>query len=320
MRPAGSRPVIFGMVTTSRSHRYTHVALDSFARWTSLESGDRFYLIDNNADFELDSRLTAQPATAAFSVRLECIRNAGPRGFSANANQLIERALATQSDLIFMNNDLVFTKDWLLPLLAGEASIVSPLCNRDVQYALSAVIPKTSHVSHVFALHAVMELKEYLDSPACFDAIVECHRKTADGYAPTLHVPFFCIRLPFAVLAQVGKFDERFGNGGGEDYDYGLRAYLAGFDIRVSLASFILHFQGKSSWAGGETKEEQLKREEQFFRHFIAKWGNDLFELVLRENTAMLKKAPPITEEAPFDSYRGVIRTLMGSLSPAIKM
>jgi GT2 family glycosyltransferase len=233
---------------------------------------------------------------------------------------MIERALGAGADLIFMNNDLVFGKEWLPPLLEGDNAIVSPLCNRDVQYAISAVIPKTGHVSHVFALSSVMELKDYEGNAACFDAIVESHRRIGAGFTSVLHVPFFCVRIPFAVLEKVGKFDEQFGNGGGEDYDYGLRAYLAGHEIRVVLSSFILHFQGKSSWAGGETKEEQRAREEQFFRRFIEKWGNDLFELVLRENTAMLSKAPPVNPERPAESFRECIRVLKGLHAPAVKL
>jgi GT2 family glycosyltransferase len=308
------------MVTTSRSHPYTHVALESFARHTTLGPADNFFLIDNNSDFIQRPDLRTAPASATFAARIEMIRNPSPRGFSANANQMIERALNTGADLIFMNNDLVFAPNWLPPLLEGESAIVSPLCNRDVQYAISAVIPKTGHVSHVFALSAVMELKEYEGNAACFDAIAESHQRVAAGYTSALHVPFFCIRIPYAVLELVGRFDEQFGNGGGEDYDYGLRAYLAGSEIKISLASFILHFQGKSSWAGGETKEEQRAREEKFFQHFIQKWGNDLFELVLRENVAMLSKTPPIDPERPAESFRESIRILKGGLAPAIRM
>jgi len=315
-----NRPIIFGMVTTSRSHSYTEIALESFARWTNLRNEDTFCLIDNDSDFEFSPALHSSPARSAFAERIELLKNSAPKGFSANANQLIARALATSSDLIFMNNDLVFTREWLTPLLMGEHAIVSPLCNRDVQYAISTVIPKNSHVSHVFALSGIMELKDYVGNEACFEAIAECHRRGVTGYAPVLNVPFFCIRLPFAVLERVGKFDEEYGNGGGEDYDYGLRAYLAGSEIQIALGSFILHFQGRSSWAGGETKEEQRLREERFFNHFISKWGRDLFDLILRENVKILDKTPQFNPERPADSFRSSIHALKGELAPAIRL
>ena len=88
----------------------------------------------------------------------------------------------------------------------------------------------------------------------------------------------------------------------------------------MALRSFVLHFQGRSSWAGGESQAEQLKREEQFFKRFIDKWGQDLFELILREKVDILKKAPPIQEQNRAESLRQVVVALKGALSPQIKI
>lgn len=302
-------PIIFGMVTTSRSHPYTHAALASFFRWTTLQEKDRFFLIDNNGDFKPQNQYP-----------IDRISNPQPLGFSANANQAIGYALENRADLLFLNNDLIFAKNWLEPLVSVTDSIVSPLCNRDVHYANSTVIPKTSHVAHTFSLRTVMELRDYIGNEACFDAIVEAHQRGTDGHYATLNVPFFCIRIPYRILSAVGRFDEAFGNGGGEDYDYALRTYLAGYQVQVALRSFVLHFQGRSSWAGGESQAEQLKREEQFFKRFIDKWGQDLFELILREKVDILKKAPPIQEQNRAESLRQVVVALKGALSPQIKI
>lgn len=309
MQHTNKNPIYFGMVTTTRSHAYTYPALASFFRWTTLSDKDRFFLIDNNADY------TQPEAFPIFTIK-----NESPRGFSANVNQIISKCLEARADIIFLNNDLIFSKNWLMPLCLQQHSILSPLCNRDVQYANTTLIPKTSSVSNTFILKMVMELQEYLGNEASFDAIVEGHQKQAQGYYPTLNVPFFCIKIPYEILQVVGKFDEEFGNGGGEDYDYGLRAYLAGYDIQIALASYILHFQGRSSWAGGETKEEQLRREEKFFKHFISKWGMDLFELILREKVEILNKAPPLLEHQRTASLREAIKVLKGTNNPAIKL
>jgi len=47
--------IYYGMVNTTRSSAYTLPALQSFFRHTPLGAGDRFFLFDNDADFELPS-------------------------------------------------------------------------------------------------------------------------------------------------------------------------------------------------------------------------------------------------------------------------
>jgi len=150
---------------------------------------------------------------------------------------MITEALATASDLFFMNNDVIYTDDWLTPLLGNDRAILSPVSNREVQYAGSAVVVSTQHVATTMVLKAPMDLSEYLESPRMFQALAEAHRKTGSGYLPLLVFPFFCVKLPLPVLQSVGKFDEAFGRAGGEDYDYALRAWLAGFEVKLALKS-----------------------------------------------------------------------------------
>jgi GT2 family glycosyltransferase len=94
-------------------------------------------------------------------------------------------------------------------------------------------------------------------------------------------MPFYCFRLPRRVYATIGRFDEGFGRGGGEDVDYRVRAYLAGFETYLALESYILHFQGKSTWQGGETTPEQRARELEYRTHFRRKWGDELAAIFL---------------------------------------
>jgi len=48
------------------------------------------------------------------------------------------------------------------------------------------------------------------------------------------------------VLEEIGSFDERFRDGGGEDYDFMSRAYGAGYRCLSTSASWIHHFWGQS--------------------------------------------------------------------------
>src|SRR5207248_10955955 len=108
------------MVTMTKSASYTVPALDSFFQHTPMREGDRFILLDNDADFDLPERFAA----------VELVRNDRPRGFADNVNQILTRAAPAGADIIFLNNDIIFTKGWLSPLLATDTAIVVPLCNQ----------------------------------------------------------------------------------------------------------------------------------------------------------------------------------------------
>ena len=272
----------FAMVTTTGSRDYTPFALRSFFKHTELGGEDKFFLIDNDSDFEVD----------ALEVECPLIRicNPAPLGFAENVNQIISRALTENASVVFLNNDLVFPSHWFEPLRSDEPVIASPLSNREVQYAASVHVIKTQSVAKLFVTGMEMKLDDYIGSEAALEAIAEAHRSKAQGVLSVYVLPFFAIRLPFAVLKSVGYFDTSFGAAGGEDYDYCLRARLAGFDVRYILNSWILHFYGKSTWSGVEDPDMRRKREANFMRVFREKWGEDLFELLLHEDLTVIER------------------------------
>jgi GT2 family glycosyltransferase len=294
---------IFGMVTTRASDKYTLPALESFFRHTPIQPEDAFYLIDNDNSWEAPS--------GPLAARIKIIRNQQPKGFAANANQAVDLALSAKADLYFLNNDLIFPKNWITPLLVDDTSILSPLSPRELQYATSMINTKTKGVSSTFVITNPMDLETYLESPAAFDYVAEVHRKNAEGYWSIYTAPFFCIKIPYAVLKAVGHLDESYGVGGGEDYDYCLRAILAGFSVKCALASYILHFGGKSTWAGPEDAARREAREEQFMRVFEAKWGSKLFQLILRERSDIVTTSPELNELQQAGRLKEVVEKLL---------
>jgi hypothetical protein len=281
------RPRLFAMVTTLASREYTTYALQTFFETTPLRDSDTVVLISND-----DPNAAALVPSNARGLRL--IINPSPQGFAANANQMIAQALATRSDLFFMNNDIIFADDWLIPLLGHDRTILSPVSNREVQYAGSAVVVSSQHVATTMVLKAPMELSEYLASPRMFQALAEAHRKTGSGYLPLLVFPFFCVKLPLPVLETVGKFDEIFGRAGGEDYDYALRAWLAGFDVKLALGSYVLHFWGKSTWTAGSGLPQPPSYDTSFLQRFEEKWGSSLYRYTLQENDSEVATNPDL--------------------------
>jgi len=146
------------------------------------------------------------------------------------------------ADLFFLNYDLIFTPGWTAPFDGHPRTVLSPLSNRQVQYRLRIeVFPGGGCLSDV-ALRSRMTLADYIGHEARFAAIAEAHAATASGALPIFTLPFFCIRIPLAVIKEVGAFDESFGVAGGEDFDYCLRAWLQGFEVAFTLSSYVLHF------------------------------------------------------------------------------
>lgn len=301
---ATGRPRVFAMVTTLTSRAYTPHALQTFFETTALRDQDSFVLVSND-DPDAASLIPPQ------AQRLELRINRSPQSFAANANQMITEALATHSDLFFMNNDVIYADQWLPPLLGDDRAILSPVSNREVQYAGSAVVVASQHVATTMTLKAPMELSEYLASPRMFQALAEAHRKTGNGYLPLIVFPFFCVKLPLPILEAVGKFDEEFGRAGGEDYDYALRAWLAGFEVKLALGSYLLHFWGKSTWTASDGDSKKPGYDTSFLEKFEAKWGTSLFRYTLQENDSEVSNNPELTALRQSGNLAGLISRLM---------
>ena len=255
---------LFGMVTTKYSAPYTEHALASFFKNTPFSPDrDAFLLIDNDNCYVID-----RPRFP----HVQLLQNTTPKGFAENANLAVREALSRNQNLYFLNNDLIFSEHWLDPILLSPHAIISPLSNRELQYS-----------SEALNLTVAMELSDYLGRESIFALIAKSHQQTQKGTLNVLAVPFFCVHLPLIALERVGLFDVSFGKGGAEDYDYCLRAHLAGISVQYALSSYVLHFGGKSSWSGAESRDEQLAREKLFFDRFEEKWGATLKGILLRE-------------------------------------
>jgi len=80
----------------------------------------------------------------------------------------------------------------------------------------------------------------------------------------------FCMLIRREVVSLIGGFDERFGIGNFEDYDYCLRARLAGFRIVVVDDCFVHHY-GSRSFAGNRIDYASLM--DRNYALFRQKWG-----------------------------------------------
>lgn len=262
---------IFAMVSTEPSKKYTKYALESFFLTTQLKEAEKLILIDNDGSLPIQS-----------TEKLLYVRPSSQRSFAENVNWIISEARENNSDIYFLNNDIIFTKDWIDPLESATDSIITPVSNREFRYRADGLY-----------LNISCKLDDYIDSKDALEKVVAYHkRKFHTAGRPNkrrvLSLPFFCVKIPAIVYNSLGPLDETFGKGGAEDNDYCLRAYEQGFKVEYALESYLLHFSGKSTWDGAETLKETSDRDERYKEKFRSKWGENLLKLSIEGELAPL--------------------------------
>ncbi len=286
---------LFAMVTLKSSHHYTVYAIESFFKNTELYDNDEFLLIDNNG-CELDK----------FSIykKIQTIKNQLPLSFAENVNQAINKAIKGKKNLVFLNNDIIFTRNWFQPLQLDTKNISIPTNNQ--------LFPYQSESGN-FKLKATMNLEDFNENYILLNDIAEKHKKKFKTHKQfqALLMPFFCFKIPYPILNEVGYFDKIF-ICGAEDVDYRIRCAKKGYDVNFLLDSYLLHFHGKSTWDGGETNSEIEKRNKLYTEAFLKKWGEDMTQIfILRKNFSYIlqkKKLNIIFEQGRF---RELIKQLL---------
>jgi len=259
---------IFVMVTVKSSNFYTEHALKSFFKYTKLNDDDEFILIDNdNCKLDIFSSF----------AKVKILKNLKPLNFAENVNQGIDIAIKNKKNLFFLTNDIIFTKGWVDPLLLKNKSISIPSNNQIFNY---------QSVLGDLKLKTTMSLNDFNENYNALEEVVEKHKKKfkKGQQFQTLLMPFFCFKIPYEILNEIGHFDISYGTGGGEDVDYRIRCSLKNYEVNFILDSYLLHFHGKSTWAI-ETEEQTKKRNEMYIKIFLKKWGSEMNQIfIIRES------------------------------------
>jgi GT2 family glycosyltransferase len=284
---------IFGMVSTRLSERYTIEALRTFFAHTQLGGNDEFVLIDNDASL-------AEEILRPFSGRITLVKNESAKSFAENANAVLRKGLEKEANVFLLNNDLIFSENWLEPLLVDKNILLSPVCNMQFEYGTGP-----------FKLRLAMDMSDYVGNEDNFQAIVRAHKQIKRGYKLFHSVPFYCIKIPHRIYSDVGFFDEEFRPFYWEDVDYTLRCYLKGYPLYFALDSFILHFYGKSTWRSGDTparaSEEEVSEQVSCFER---KWGKELAQIFGFQRPEALLQLRAYEEQAIIRSYGELIEKL----------
>ena len=208
-------------------------------------------LDDASTDLGLLNWLTEMEQTHA---QLSVTRSDDNLGFVGNVNRGLRSAT---SDVIVLNSDTVVTVGWVEKLLACAAS--------DPRIAL--VCPLSNHAT-ILSVPVMNEDNRVPDgvSIARFGELVE--RCSARRY-PRLPVAVgFCMLIRHAALKSLGFLHAAYHRGYGEECDYSLRAWEAGYEIACCDDTFVYH-EGEQSF-GAVTGMATVKRRNESI--LLARW------------------------------------------------
>jgi len=287
---------IFAMATTKGSHFYTAYALKTFFKYTKMGDSDEFLLIDNDGN-NMDE----------FSVykKISITKNNNPLSFAENVNQGINAAKKNKKNLIFLNNDIIFTENWFKPLKLNSKSISIPVCNQLFQYQSDCGNLK---------LKPTMKFEEFNENYDLLNNIVIKHkmRFQCPQQFQTPLMPFYCFKIPYEILNEIGYFDKSFGKCGGEDIDYRIRCAIKGYEVNFLLDSYLLHFHGKSTWDGAETVDQIEERNKVYTDTFLKKWGHEMTQLfILRKDFSNILYDKNLTNLFKKGKFGELIRKLL---------
>lgn len=205
----------------------------------------RLIIIDDASDdpLVLEYLSNFTKAYALNSNQIFIIRNKENLGFVKSVNLASK---LSQSHFVILNSDTEVPKGWLKriiqPILSDDSvASVTPFSNS----ASICSFPNFCEDNSLFLdlrLGVLDQLFQRVFSPE----IIEL--PTAVG---------FCMAVNNRVWKEIGGFDERYGLGYGEENDWSMRAYSAGYKNVIATNLFVYHFHGGSF--GSEKKRDILK-------------------------------------------------------------
>lgn len=208
--------------------------LESVFQWSSPPFS--VILVDDGSGLETARYL----AEFAGSHGCRLMRNEAARGYTFAANQGLR---ASRGDFaILLNSDTIVTPQWIDRLLTCAESdrrigLVGPLSNT----ASWQSIPEIFEPNGDWAANPLPE------GMSVEHMAREVARVAGPDYPRLPILNGFCLMIRRRVLRNVGLFDEvMFGRGYGEENDYCLRAFAAGWHLAVATDAYVYHAQSRS--------------------------------------------------------------------------
>lgn len=234
------------IILTHNQLEYTKKCIESIRDYT--KSNYEIIVVDNASAEETIQYLKDQND-------LKVIFNSVNVGYAKGNNQGYQQA--SGDIIIFLNNDVVVTSNWLEP-------IISTLYSRD---NIGMVGPVTNNISgsQKISVSYDQKLLDGLEEFAEKNGLENSKKKKK-----VLRLVGFALACKKVVLEEIGLFDESFGIGNFEDDDLCLRALQKGYELNIALDSFVHHY-GSVTFKNSKVNYKKLMEDNQAI--IKKKWG-----------------------------------------------
>lgn len=242
------------IITLSYNHleEATKLYFDSIYKYTDPNEFDLIW-IDNGST---DGTVQFLQEMEKLHNNLHVIYNNENLGYSKGNNCGLRYIQDKNYEYIgFLNNDILFTPNWLTDLIKGfefdeTLGMLSPRENRGKRSLIGRGINRDNYLKH-------------------YQKIIKNFRNPLRYVVTTF---FSCTVMKKEVLDRIGLMDENFTPAWWEDNDYCFRAMYAGYSLAYNNNVFIFHNHSTTT-KSGEWKTGYKRNEEYFFKkHPVAKY------------------------------------------------
>jgi GT2 family glycosyltransferase/Tfp pilus assembly protein PilF len=241
------------IILTYNQVEFTKLCIQSIFRQTKKPY--EIIIVDNGSTDDTVNYLSTLDYSWTNCDTVKIILNSKNAGFAIGCNQGLTAAKG--SHIVFLNNDVVVTSDW-----------ISRLHRSLDRHRIDIIGPVSNHASG----DQIVSTPDYdLKSLNGLDQFVMEHTAKYDGtIQQNWRLAGFCLMIKRNVITTIGGFDHRYGTGNFEDDDFCLRAHLAGFRAAIARDCYIHHFGGQTFIGNHINYHEQIKRNWELFK---VKWS-----------------------------------------------
>ena len=176
--------------------------------------------------------------------------------FSKSVNWALEHS---QNNIVCIaNNDLLFTKDWDVPLRnqlkANPMTMVQPLSNCDQGWLHNHALITKKGTNLGPGIHKLddFDINDLYESNLTRNEIIQRE-----------NLAFYCVLFNRMLLEKIGYLDPEYKNGA-EDFDFNYRAKKAGWKLFSNHNSFVFHFGGKTRKVSEQENYNRHHQEDAF--------------------------------------------------------
>ncbi|MEC0267339.1 glycosyltransferase family 2 protein [Paenibacillus anseongense] len=234
------------IVTTNDQRHHLQNCIDSIYEYTPEPF--ELIVIDNASTDDTAEYLKSLTGKIRYKIFTSNL------GFAGGTNQGLR--MARGSNLLFLNNDTIVTKDWLKNMLTCL----------DSNEKFGLVGPMTNYISGEQLLQT-----NYTSTEEMHHFAANFNQSNPAKWHVTTRLTGFCVLMRREVFERLGYLDEGFEIGNCEDDDFGFRTRIMGLELVIAMDTFIHHVGSVSIKALGERRfEEVYGRNLEFYAR---KWG-----------------------------------------------